>query len=172
MVAGSRITAAWKEGAMTLEQTAVVSPQLGNSGMTRDEIVAFIERRQALYDEFDAAGLAADYADDVVVESPMAGVHTGRAAAERALRTTFETFLDLKMKTDALLIDGDRAALFVTTEVTHMRESVGGRATGKPFSLSLVFMYEFKDRKIVRERRIYDFTGLLVQIGLLKAKPA
>ncbi len=28
-----------------------------------------------------------------------------------------------------------------------------------------------KDRKIVRERRVYDFTGLLVQIGLLKAKP-
>jgi hypothetical protein len=35
----------------------------------------------------------------------------------------------------------------------------------------VVFMYELKDRKIVRERRIYDFTGLLVQIGLLKAKP-
>jgi hypothetical protein len=26
--------------------------------------------------------------------------------------------------------------------------------------------------KIVRERRIFDFTGLLVQIGVLKAKPA
>jgi hypothetical protein len=26
-------------------------------------------------------------------------------------------------------------------------------------------------REIVRERRIYDFTGVLVQIGVLKAKP-
>jgi len=27
------------------------------------------------------------------------------------------------------------------------------------------------DRQIAHERRIYDFTGLLIQIGVLKAKP-
>ena len=36
---------------------------------------------------------------------------------------------------------------------------------------SAVFLYELRDRHIVRERRIYDFTRLLVQIGVLKAKP-
>ena len=30
---------------------------------------------------------------------------------------------------------------------------------------------EFKNGLIARERRIYDFTGLLIQIGVLKAKP-
>ena len=139
--------------------------------MTRDEIVAFFERRQELFDDFDAAGLAADYADDVVIESPMAGVHTGRAAAEKALRATFSAFLDLKMKTDALLIDGDRVAHFVTTEGTHISDFMGVPATNKAFRLPVAFLYELKDRQIVRERRIYDFTGLLVQIGLLKAKP-
>jgi hypothetical protein len=34
-----------------------------------------------------------------------------------------------------------------------------------------VFVYELKDGKIVHERRVYDFTGLLIQTGLLKAKP-
>ena len=29
-----------------------------------------------------------------------------------------------------------------------------------------------RDGLIVRDRRIYDFTGLLLQIGILKAKPA
>jgi len=139
--------------------------------MTRDEIVAFIERRQQMYDDFDAAGLAADYADEVVVESPMAGVHTGRAAAEKALRATFTAFLDLKMTTDALLVDGDRVAHFVTTEGTHLSDFMGVPASGKSFRLPLVFLYELKDRRIVHERRIYDFTGLLVQVGLLKAKP-
>jgi hypothetical protein len=38
--------------------------------------------------------------------------------------------------------------------------------------LPAVFFYQFENGKIVRERRIYDFTGLLVQIGVLKAKPA
>jgi hypothetical protein len=36
----------------------------------------------------------------------------------------------------------------------------------------VVFLYEFKDGKIVRDRRVYDFTGLLIQVGTLKAKPA
>jgi hypothetical protein len=35
-----------------------------------------------------------------------------------------------------------------------------------------VFLYELKDGQIARERRIYDFTGLLMQVGLLKARPA
>jgi hypothetical protein len=35
-----------------------------------------------------------------------------------------------------------------------------------------VFFYQLEHGKIVRERRVYDFTGLLLQIGVLKAKPA
>jgi steroid delta-isomerase-like uncharacterized protein len=156
---------------MRAEQTASSSSQQSASGMTRDEIVAFVERRQELYDDFDAAGLAADYADDVVVESPMSGIHHGRAAAEQALRATFNLFRDRKMTTDELLVDGPLVAHFVTTEGTHVTDLMGAPTSGKPFRLPVVFLYELKDRRIVRERRIYDFTGLLVQIGLLKAKP-
>jgi hypothetical protein len=36
----------------------------------------------------------------------------------------------------------------------------------------MVFLYTVKDGQILHERRIYDFTGMLVQIGVLKAKPA
>jgi|SRR5688572_19421003 len=154
---------------MTLPNTATSAQ--GRSGMTRDEILAFLEHRQECFDDFDAAGLALDYADDAVIESPMAGVHTGRAAAEKTLRATFEAFLDIKWTTDAVLIDGDRAAHFVTCEGTHMRDFMGVPATNKTFRLPVVFLYELKDRRIIRERRIYDFTGLLVQIGLLKARP-
>jgi steroid delta-isomerase-like uncharacterized protein len=150
----------------------VPSAILGRSGMTRDEIVAFFERRQDLYDDFDAAALAADYADDAVIDSPFAGVHTGRAAAEQAYRAVFGAFLDRKMKTESLAIDGDRAARVVTMEGTNIGELMGLPPTGKPFRFTAVFLYELKDRRIVRERRIYDFTGLLVQVGVLKAKPA
>jgi hypothetical protein len=37
--------------------------------------------------------------------------------------------------------------------------------------MSMVLLDEFEDGRIARERRIYDFTGLLLQIGALKAKP-
>jgi hypothetical protein len=34
-----------------------------------------------------------------------------------------------------------------------------------------VFLYELRDGLIVRDRRVYDFTSVLLQIGILKAKP-
>ncbi|MBF8300542.1 MAG: putative cyclase [Acidobacteria bacterium] len=158
-----------KRDPTTTTNSAAMS--LGRSGMTRDEIVAFFERRQERYDDFDAAALAADYADDAVIDSPLAGVHTGRAAAEQAYRAVFGAFLDRKMKTESLLIDGDRVARVVTMEGTNIGELMNLPPTGKPFRFTAVFLYELKDWRIVRERRVYDFTGLLVQIGVLKAKP-
>jgi len=146
----------------------------GRSGMTRDEIVAFFERRRELYDDFDAAALAADYADDAVIDSPIAGRSRGapRRRAGQALRAVFAAFLDRKMTTESLLIDDDRVAQVLTIAGTNMGELMGLPPTGKPFRFTAVFLYDLKDRQIVRERRIYDFTGLLVQIGVLKAKPA
>ena len=157
---------------MQHEMPAVTNALQGRSGMTSDEIVAFFQRREELYNDFDAAALAADYADAAVIESPIAGVHTGRRAAERALRAVFAAFLDRTMTTESLLIDGDRIAQVLTIEGAHIGELMGLPPSGKPFRFSAVFLYELRERQIVRERRIYDFTGLLVQIGMLKAKPA
>ena len=44
--------------------------------------------------------------------------------------------------------------------------------TGKRFTLPIVFLLVVRDGRIQYERRIYDFTGLLIQLGVLKAKPA
>jgi predicted ester cyclase len=54
---------------------------------------------------------------------------------------------------------------------THVGEFLGLAPTKKAFHVPMVFVYELKDGKIVHERRIYDFTGLLMQIGVLKVKP-
>ena len=35
----------------------------------------------------------------------------------------------------------------------------------------MAYMFTLRDGLIVHERRVYDFTGMLIQIGLLKAKP-
>ena len=139
--------------------------------MTRDEVTTFFARRQEAYDDLDAAALAADYAEDVVIESPMAGVHSGRAAAEQILRAMFNAFLDMAVTSDDLIIDGDRVAQAMTVTGTHVGEFLGLAPTGKRFRLRAVFLYELRNGKIVRERRIYDFTGMLMQIGVLKAKP-
>ena len=48
--------------------------------MTRDEILAFFERRLELWRRHDAAGLAADHAEDSLVQSPTQAIQRGREA--------------------------------------------------------------------------------------------
>lgn len=153
------------------EQATLAGTQRTRSGMTREETVAFIKRRQEAYEDLDAAALAADYAADAVIESPLTGRHSGRDAV-KALRTMFDAFLDLTLTLDDLVIDGDKVVTVHTVEGTHMQELLGLTPTGKSFRMSVALIYELKDRQIIREQRIYDFTGMLVQIGVLKARPA
>jgi len=157
---------------MTYEpRTTLESTNPLHSGMTRAEIVAFFKHRQEAWEDLDAKTLSADYTDASVIESPSAGVHTGRDA-EKALGAIFDAFLDLTMTVDDLVIDGDIVVAILSFEGTHMRPLLGFEPTGKRFQLSGAFVHRLKDRKIIHERRIYDFTGLLVQIGVLKARPA
>jgi steroid delta-isomerase-like uncharacterized protein len=157
---------------MTSERTIAVGAGESQSTMSREDMVALFKRRQEAYDDLDAAALAADYADDAVIDSPSGGVHTGREAAERTLRAVFSAFLDLTIAVEHLIIDGDQVSAVLSMEGTHIGDFLGLPPTGKRFNMSAVFFYEVKNGRIVRERRIYDFTGMLVQIGILKAKPA
>lgn len=140
--------------------------------MTRQDIEALFARRQLAWARLDAAALAADHADDGVVDSPLAGgIATGRDVIERLYRTYFAAFTDLEFEQQALLIDGHHAALLARVAGTDIGGFMGMAPTRRPVSVTIVFFYELDNGRIVRERRIYDFTGVLVQIGMLKAKP-
>jgi steroid delta-isomerase-like uncharacterized protein len=157
---------------MTSEQRSTLAgTSASQSGMTREQIVAFFERRQEAFEDLDAKALADDYTEDAVIESPIAGVHTAKDV-EKAYSKIFEAFLDLTMTLDELVIDGDVVVTAMTSEGTLMREFMGIEPTGKQFRMTLAFVHRLRDGKIAHERRIYDFTGLLVQIGVLKARPA
>jgi steroid delta-isomerase-like uncharacterized protein len=139
--------------------------------MTRAEVLRFFERRQVAYDNLDAAALAADYADDCQVDSPTGGPHTGRANVQKVLTAVFDAFRDMKTHTDSLVIDGNNVAQIVSVEGTDLGGFLGLSEGGKAFHLTAVFLYEFRGPQILKERRIYDFTGLLTQIGVLKIRP-
>jgi predicted ester cyclase len=44
--------------------------------------------------------------------------------------------------------------------------------TGKRVEFKLVIIFAFEDGLITHEQRIYDFTSVLMQIGVFKLKPA
>jgi predicted ester cyclase len=81
-------------------------------------------------------------------------------------------FPDVSLRQDTLLIDGDRAVLVGTLSGTDSGGLMGQAPTRRPFSVTVVLVDEFVDGLVMREHRIYDFTGMLVQLGVVKAKPA
>ena len=140
--------------------------------MTRDEITALLTRWQDTIARRDVAALAAYYAEDVVLESPWVGSVKGREAIEEVYRAWFAAFPDVVVRADDLLIDGDRVAWIGTLVGTDMGGFMGLPPSRKPFRIPAVFLLTLDDHQIVRHRSVYDYVGMLVQIGVLKAKPA
>jgi predicted ester cyclase len=62
-------------------------------------------------------------------------------------------------------------AQFFKSHATHTSEVFGVPATGRKFEVQGVLVFYFKDGKIIKERRLYDFTSMLIQLGFLKARP-
>jgi steroid delta-isomerase-like uncharacterized protein len=141
--------------------------------MTRQDVEDMFARRQQALTRRDSAALAMLHSVDGVLESPTAGgtVH-GRHAIEEVYRAWFTAFPDAAFAADeALLIDGGRVAQRITITGTDTGGFLGLPPTGKGFRVPLVVLCALADHQIVHERRIYDFTGMLIQIGVLKAKP-
>jgi len=140
--------------------------------MTRDEIVKFFNRRHDAYARLDAEALAADHTEDGVLESPAAGgTVSGREAILKVYRGWFAGFPDVTVDWKDLLIDGDRVVQTAMMSGTDTGGFMGLPPTGKGFGFPIVYMFTLKSGQIAHERRVYDFTGMLIQIGLLKAKP-
>ena len=139
--------------------------------MTREAIVSLMERMRAAWDAHDADALAALHAADGVVISPTGGVLEGRAEIARVYRVWFTGFPDAKWRTDEIIVDGDRAVAVAQVSGTHAGEFFGVPPSGRHVEVQVAVILAFADGLIAEERRIYDFTGFLVQVGVLKAKP-
>src|SRR5262245_43457893 len=140
--------------------------------MTREEITALFRRREVAWRAHDAATLANDHSPDSVVISPTGGVLEGREEIQRVYQIWFTAFPDLQFNESGFLIDDDRVALLMTVAGSHAGDFFGLPASGRRVQAVCAFIYTLKDGVIVHERRILDFTGVLIQVGVLRAKPA
>jgi steroid delta-isomerase-like uncharacterized protein len=136
--------------------------------MTSDEIRAFITRHVQAWSRHDVAALMEHYADDCEVVSPLFRILRGKAEVEAAFRDLFRIFEALAIHVDDVLIDhesGDRVVYMCTITVTHRGEVLGFPGTGRRFPVKGVFMVGFKNGRIASERRLYDLTEVMLQIG-------
>jgi predicted ester cyclase len=139
--------------------------------MTRDQIVAFFEARQANWKTRDADTLAAGHAVDGTVVSPMFGALNGRAEIAESYRRVFVAFPDWSFKSEALIVDGDRVAQHFAATATHAGEFMGLPGTNRHARIEGVLLCTMKEGAILLEQRLYDFSALLIQIGVLRSKP-
>jgi len=146
-------------------------PRIEKAGMTREQILEFLAERQQHWVNRDPSGLASSHAEDGVVHSPIFGTVTGRHAIEQSYRDLFKVFNDWTLEGDDRIIEGNRVAQLFSVQATHTSDLFGVPATGRKFEIRGVLVFDLEGGKIARERRMYDFTGLLLQLGVLKAKP-
>lgn len=133
--------------------------------MTAEDIQALFAAHLEAFNKHDADAIAAHYADDCVVESPIAGAIVGRAAVERSTRLMFTTFPDSRVEIDETLVFGDRVVQSGTSSGTDTGGFGGLAPTGRPYRIGVVFLFTLHDGRIVRERRSYDFSGFLMQLA-------
>jgi steroid delta-isomerase-like uncharacterized protein len=139
--------------------------------MTREQIVTVLNMMQRASNSRDPVALAAVHAEDGIVYSPIFGEVSGRAAIEKSYRDLFTAFTDWTFEPTELIVDGLRAAQLFSVTATHASEIFGMAATHRRFKIQGVLVFEFRDGKVAVERRLYDFTGLLIQMGVIKARP-
>jgi hypothetical protein len=140
--------------------------------MTRDEIIAFFDSRQSAWRSRDPHVLTECHAPAGVVVSPMFGTLHGRQAIGDSYRALFSIFPDWDLVSEPALIDGNRVAQPFSVTATHVGEFMGLAGTNRRFQIQGVRLFEMADGLIAHERRMYDFTGLLIQVGVLRGKPA
>ena len=139
--------------------------------MMREEVVRLFDQWQGVQAKRDPAGLAKLYADDCTVNSPIFGALKGRNAIEESNRRLYQSFPDWELRTDDLIIDGNRVVQVFKVTATHAGEFMGLPGTGRKAQIHGVRIISFEDGLIKSETRLYDFTLLLMQVGVLRGKP-
>lgn len=139
--------------------------------MTRPDIEALLARHQAAFLRRDAAALAADHLPDGTFESPAHGVVRGRDAIEQVYVYWFAAFPDLELRWDSAVIDGDRAMLFWTFTGTAQGSFFGVDGAGARVSMIGAADYRFAGDGVESVRHVFDFSGMLLKTGVLKARP-
>jgi steroid delta-isomerase-like uncharacterized protein len=142
-------------------------------GMTTKQIAELIDRHIDAYDRRSAKDLSSDHAKDGVVVSPIFGRVEGLAQIRESYDSLFTVFPDWQMAFDSPITQDNRIAVSFSASATQHGEFMGLPGTGRRCAFEGVCLFELDaDGLILKERRIYDFTGLLAQCGVVRLRPA
>ncbi len=141
--------------------------------MTSDLIAAFMSRHAAAWNERDPSALSSHHAVNGVVLSPMFHRVEGRPQILHSYTDLFASFPDWQMRYDEPIESGNRLAVSFTVTATHEGEFMGLPGSGRRCAFEAVSLFRMSPEFLIdEERRFYDFTGLLMQLGVLRVRVA
>ena len=139
--------------------------------MMEPAVHTLAERHRDAWQRRDPVALAACHHPDGVIVGPLFATQRGRAAIEASYAALFTAFPDLTLTVDATVVDLPYVANFETLRGSHRSEFLGYPGTNKRIEITLARLMTVENGLITHQRVVYDFTGLLVQLGVLRAKP-
>jgi steroid delta-isomerase-like uncharacterized protein len=139
--------------------------------MTRQDVETLFNRRQEAWNSRDPVALTELHTEEGTIVSPIFRTVHGRREILESYRSLFTHFPDWTLTGQALLIDGTRIAQSFRVEATHAGDFMGMPGSGRRFDIEGMLLFEMQDGLVAYERRYYDFTGLLIQLGVLRSKP-
>jgi predicted ester cyclase len=139
--------------------------------MTRPEVDALLARHQESFASRDSARLAADHAEQGTFTSPAAGTVTGRARIREVYDYWLEAFPDMDFTWTTPIVEGTRAALFWRFRGTLSGKFFGEARAGTRIQFPGAAEYILAPEGIVTATHVFDFTGTLVNAGVLRVKP-
>jgi len=140
--------------------------------MTRSEMQAFVDRWVRAWTTSDLEGLLACYDPHAELHSPLFHTVRGTEGLERSHQDLFLAFSDVATDVHEVVIDveAQRAVLVFTIHATQRGEFLGFPSSGRRTATPSAFVFHMKDGRIISERRLYDFGGLMMQLGIIKTK--
>jgi steroid delta-isomerase-like uncharacterized protein len=141
--------------------------------MPNDQLAAFIVRHTAAWNRRDVEALCADHSENGVILSPMFARVEGGPQIRASYTALFTVFPDWQLGYEDPICEGSRVAIPFSVKATHKGEFMGLPGTGKRCEFEGVSLFRLDDDLRIREeRRVYDFTGVLTRLGVLRVRPA
>src|SRR5438093_3746827 len=140
--------------------------------MTRSEVQAFVDTWVRAWTAQDLDALLACYDPHAELVSPLLRTVRGIESIERSHQDLFLAFSDVATDVHDIVIDveNQQAVLVFTIHATHKGDFLGFPASGRRIANASAYIFRLKDRRIIAERRLYDFGGFLMQLGIIKTK--
>ena len=111
------------------------------------------------------------FAEDWVNNDPQLPLK-GREGARQLLGLFHGGFPDLQTKITGILSDGDWVAASFDVTGTNTGPMMGHPPTGKPVKLAGVGLFRIRDGKVIENRVVADFLGMMQQLGYIERMEA